>query len=587
MLKEELKAWPSFVTVWRLAGLLLLGWLLALWYFGEGIFWYFSLAAAALLPLMLAVYYARTEGAKSRQLKKVTEQLAGSRIFLKNIINYVPDPIFVKDRQHRWIEGNTAMWALFGKREEDLIGKSDYDFFPKEEADVFWRKDDEVFTSGQTNINIENFTDASGVTHIISTKKACFTGSAGEQILVGVIRDITELRRMEEKLKESDEARFNAIMNHVGRPVYIKDLEGRYTLVNKKFLELFARDGRSIIGKTDAELFAKEYAEKYRLNDLEVIEKAAALEFEETVAGKDGQHTYVSVKFPLYDANDKIYAICGISSDITERKKYEEKLKNAMEKLAKANSEMESFTYIASHDLRAPLVNLQGFAHELDSAIKLITPAALQGASAFPPEQKAAIDGVLNDDIPEALGFIRSSVHRMDMLTNAILELSRIGRRELNFEKINTEKLLKECLDVLQHKIRSQKITVNIGPLPEITADYVAVQQVFGNIIDNAIKYMRPDEAGEINISGRQENTEVVFEIADNGRGIDERDIGKIFEIFRRIGDNTGIEGEGMGMAYVKAILTRHNGHIWCQSTPGKGTTFFFTIAHNLSGNDA
>lgn len=128
----------------------------------------------------------------AREVAQINRELVASRLFLKNIINNVADPIFVKDRQHRWIDGNSAFFGLMGHTEAELLGKSDYDFFPKEEADIFWQKDEEVFARGEVNINIENFTDANGNRHVISTKKACFRGADGALVLVGIIRDLTD-----------------------------------------------------------------------------------------------------------------------------------------------------------------------------------------------------------------------------------------------------------------------------------------------------------------------------------------------------------------------------------------------------------
>ena len=127
-----------------------------------------------------------------------------SRInFITKIINTIPDPVFVKDREHRWLVLNDALCEFIGMPREALIGKTDYDFFPKEEADIFWQKDDEVFRTGQENINEESITDSNGVAHIFSTRKAIFQEqTTGQQFLVGTIRDYTELRKTEEKLKE-------------------------------------------------------------------------------------------------------------------------------------------------------------------------------------------------------------------------------------------------------------------------------------------------------------------------------------------------------------------------------------------------
>lgn len=259
---------------------------------------------------------------KAEELQEANRQVSESRMFLRGIIDSVADPIFVKDRQHRWVEGNKALWQLFGLPEGELLGKTDYDFFPKEESDVFWEKDNEVFTTGQPNINIEKFTDAAGITHTISTKKACFN-AGGETLLVGVIRDITELTELQEKLKESDEARIKAIMNHSGRPVYIKDLEGRYLQINKTLEELIHLPESEVLGKTDYDFFPQHVADQFRKNDHTVIYKRAATEFEETIDMDGITRIYTSVKFPLYDAHNRIYAVCGISTDISDRKRAE------------------------------------------------------------------------------------------------------------------------------------------------------------------------------------------------------------------------------------------------------------------------
>lgn len=259
----------------------------------------------------------------NNRLHKANHELQDTKAFLKNILNHVADPIFVKDKQHRWIDGNSAFWSLMGRAEEEVIGKSDYDFFSKEEADVFREKDDEVFRTGESNINIEFLTDKNGRKHVLSTKKACFSGLDGDLILVGIIRDITDLTRMQEKLRAKDEERLKSIMDHSGRLVYVKDREGRYLQINTEMLKLLQRSEKEIVGKTDWDFLPKETADRLHRDEQEVIEKAAALEFEETLELRGKAHTFNCVKFPLYDANDQIYAVCCVAADVTEHKKAE------------------------------------------------------------------------------------------------------------------------------------------------------------------------------------------------------------------------------------------------------------------------
>ncbi len=134
--------------------------------------------------------------------KTAEKKLKAAHNYLENVLDHIPDPIFMKDRQHRWIGGNKAFWNVMGGPAEQFLGKSDYDFFPRQEADVFWERDDKVFNSGQVDINEEFFTDSEGRRHILSTKKTAFPDDSGEKILIGVIRDITEMKTIEEKLRQ-------------------------------------------------------------------------------------------------------------------------------------------------------------------------------------------------------------------------------------------------------------------------------------------------------------------------------------------------------------------------------------------------
>ena len=171
----------------------------------------------------------------------------------------------------------------------------------------------------------------------------------------------------------------------------------------------------------------------------------------------------------------------------------------------------------------------------------------------------------------------------MDGLINSILTLSRVGRRELNPEPVDMDGLTRGIVDSLAHQIGEKNIRVTFGELPIITADRLAMEQVMGNLLDNAVKYFDANRPGELTITAEQTPEETVFHVRDNGRGIAAGDIPKVFEIFKRVGRHN-VPGEGMGLAYVKALVKRHGGRIWCESEPGKGSVFSFTIA---AGNEA
>ena len=254
----------------------------------------------------------------------------------------------------------------------------------------------------------------------------------------------------------------------------------------------------------------------------------------------------------------------------------------AEEDLNRTNKEMEGFTYIASHDLRSPLVNLKGFATEMRYSVEELSPLLDKAAASLSAQEAQKVKEIVEKDIPDSLHYIHSSVEKMDKLTNAILELSRLGRRQMDFKLVDTRSVVNHVLDTLHHTITDKKITIQIHPMPVVIADQLSLEQIFGNIIDNAIKYLSPDREGVIEIGAHKQYRETKFWVKDNGRGIASADTQKIFEIYRRAGNTESIPGEGMGMAYVRTTLRRLGGQIWCESEPDVGTTFYFTISNNL-----
>jgi signal transduction histidine kinase len=238
-------------------------------------------------------------------------------------------------------------------------------------------------------------------------------------------------------------------------------------------------------------------------------------------------------------------------------------------------------TYIVSHDLRAPLVNLKGFSGQLRAACDVLQVALPVVLPYLETPQGAAVSRALEQDVPEALGFIDASVTRMDHLIQAILHLARLGRRGLYFEPLDMQTLVQGTVQTLAHQIAQHRVQVRIGPLPEVIADRTAMEQILGNLLANAVAYLEPGRPGEIAVTAERRPTATVFHVRDNGRGIAAADIPQIFEPFRRVGP-LNVPGEGMGLAYVQMLVRRHGGDISCQSTVGVGTTLTFTIAHQL-----
>jgi signal transduction histidine kinase len=191
--------------------------------------------------------------------------------------------------------------------------------------------------------------------------------------------------------------------------------------------------------------------------------------------------------------------------------------------------------------------------------------------------QAAEITRTLDGDIPEALGFIETAVTRMDRLIAAVLQLSRLGQQALRLEPVDTARLVQDTLRTLAHQITQRQVQVRLGPLPVVQADALALSQIFGNLLANAVTYLDPSRPGALAITATQHPAQTVFVVQDNGRGIAAADIPHVFEPFRRVG-RQDVPGEGMGLAYVRTLVRRHGGEITCQSTLGVGTTFTFTL---------
>ncbi|TBW57592.1 sensor histidine kinase [Marinobacter halodurans] len=252
-----------------------------------------------------------------------------------------------------------------------------------------------------------------------------------------------------------------------------------------------------------------------------------------------------------------------------------------IEELRENNREVRAFAYMVSHDLRSPLVNLQGFSSEIAYSLEELQPLLEPALTQLPDNDRREADEIVKRDIPEALQFIRSSVTRMDSQIQAVLTLSRMGRREMNWEEVDTQALVSNVLESLQHQLEAKDTEVTVDRLPVVEADAMALEQIFGNLVDNAVKYLDASP-GHIEIWCTQERDKVTFHIRDNGPGIDPANVPKVFELFRRVG-NTEVAGEGMGLAYVKTLVRRHGGRIQCKSQLGEGTHFSFSLARRPS----
>lgn len=263
---------------------------------------------------------------EAQERKQVEEKIQRTQHFLTSIVENLPNMIFVKNAEDlRFVSFNKAGEELLGYKRDELLGKNDRDFFPPEQAEFFIAKDREVLIGGKLlDIAEEEIQTSDARRKVLHTKKIPIFDETGKpQYLLGISEDITERKLAEEALQESQQ-KLQAILDNAPAIIFMKDLEGRYLTINRRIEELFGLKIEQVIGKTDSELvdlglFPTELAEQWQEEEQKIIDRQITLETEQTVPLPDGWHTYLTFRFLLYDATGVPYAICGMSTDITER----------------------------------------------------------------------------------------------------------------------------------------------------------------------------------------------------------------------------------------------------------------------------
>jgi len=267
--------------------------------------------------------------------------------------------------------------------------------------------------------------------------------------------------------------------------------------------------------------------------------------------------------------------ILELEQENQRRSKAEKEQERLTVELTIKNKELEQILYVTSHDLRSPLVNVDGYSKELDYSLKELM-SSIENEQ-VPSSVKEKIKLIVKEDIPESLHYIRISVSKMETLLKGILTLSRLGRSELKIEEIDMNEMMTDIIDNHRFRLNELGIKTEVPKLPNCKGDSSEINQVFSNLLDNAIKYSDSERSGVINISGYQDKNQSIYCINDNGLGIAPEHQDKIFEIFHQLEPNR-IKGEGMGLTIAHKILEKHNGKIWVESELGQGSKFIVSL---------
>jgi PAS domain S-box-containing protein len=381
-------------------------------------------------------------------------------------------------------------------------------------------------------------------------------------LFLAMLASAFDQQRIQGELQASEE-RFRAAVQAVRGVLWTNDPQGRMTGEQPGWAAL--------TGQSRAEYEGFGWAEAVHPDDRQAsietwnatVATRSTFVHEHRVRARDGLWRHFSIRaIPVLDAHGAIREWVGVHTDITDQREAEAELRES-------NEEIQRYAYIVSHDLRAPLVNVMGFTSELEAVrqeLKTLLRDHPQGAR-------------IDEDITEALSFIQAAIVKMERLIAAILKLSREGRRQFAPETIAMTPLIRGIADAQRHQADRKGATVRVAAdLPAIIADRLAIEQIFGNLIDNALKYLDPARPGQVEVTaGPAPGDRIRFAVSDNGRGIAPQDHGRIFELFRRSGAQDQ-PGEGIGLASVKTLVRALGGRIEVSSQPGTGTTFVVTL---------
>ncbi len=494
------------------------------------------------------------------RLEKTTQSLFEEKTKVKSIVDHAIDGIVTINGKGLIQSFNPSAEHIFGYQEKEVINKSVKILMPEsyhEGLDNYGQKYKEnglkgIHAKKQEVIglhkNNSTFLLDLGITEI---------NLGNERFFTGFLRDISQQKILENEIK-SREQLFSTFINAAPVMMWMLDTNNKPLLFNETWLnftgntleqELTISWSTTKIHPDDRESVLNEYNI--------AINQHKSFEHEYRMQRYDGNYRWVKEIGVARQENNIYKGYIGICLDITQEKSDEIKLHDYTQELERSNTELEQFAYIASHDLQEPLRMVSSYTQLLARRYK----------------------DDLDDDAHEFIGYAVDGANRMQVLIQDLLTFSRVGKNKQIIKQLELTEVVKDIIVGLKVAIEENKVQINTPEVfPQIQADYSQIQQLFQNLILNAIKYRAEDRQCVINIDCQKMNNKWQFSIQDNGIGIEAEYFERIFVIFKRLHGKEEYSGTGIGLAVCKRIVEGHGGEIWLESKLGKGSIFYFTI---------
>ena len=532
---------------------------------GERRFRWIVLGGSAIAVALFAAAFAvlRGEIGRRRRSQAEAERLAAE---LDDLYNNAPCGYHSVDETGFIVRMNDTWLRWLGYSRDEVVGKKNHaELMTPQSARRFREEMFPLFRKQGWLKEVEfEYVRKDGTTFPGSLQTSTVYDDGGRYLYSRTtVFDISARKRVEDELKESH-AFLDSIVENIPNMIFVKDAADlRFVRFNRAGEELLGFPREQLIGKGDYDFFPRAEADQFTAKDREVLAagKLVDIEAEEIATRTKGVRILHTRKLPVFDTAGRPRYLLGISEDITEKRRAQEAIRalNAdlatrARQLEDMNKELESFSYSVSHDLRAPLRAVDGFARMLEEDY----------AERLDAEGR------------RLLGVVRASSRQMGQLIDDLLAFSRLGRQAIARGRVDMRRLVDEVIAEMRARFPTTKI--EIGPLPHAEGDGALLRQVWINLIGNALKYSAKAPEPTVSIRGEARDGENVYRVQDNGAGFDMRYRDKLFGVFQRLHRADEFEGTGVGLAIVQRIVARHGGRVDAEAKLGQGATFSFAL---------